>query len=311
MLLSIVVSFRNEEDVLGEFIKRLQNALAPIQIDYEILFVNDASTDRSLEILKEEARQNRHIKVINMSRNFGNAECMHAGFKYSSGDALVYIDADLQDPPELIPKMLEEFNKGVDVVYTVRLSREGESWTKRLATKIAYRVLRKTSKIDLPVDAGDYKLMSRRVVDEVVRLHEKHPMIKALVTWVGFKQVPLFYHREKRFAGGSHFPLLQGAGLRVFIMGLTAFSMLPLNVALVLGFVISFLSLVYLFGIFIMYFLGMNIPGWTALMAIVLILGSTQLLTLGFMGIYMGRIYDEVKNRPNYIVESLIGFEKS
>lgn len=312
MLISVVLSFRNEEACLPELIRRLQETLRSLAVGYELLFVNDASTDRSLEILQEEAKQDKNIKIINMSRPFGNAQCILAGLKYSQGDWVFYMDADLQDPPELISKMLEKTKQEkADVVYTVRLSREGESWVKMLLTNWAYRILRSTSKINLPVDAGDFKLLNRRVVNALLHLNEKNPLIKGLITWVGFKQVPVYYHRERRFAGKTHFPFLKGSGVRAFIFGLTAFSTLPLNVALLGGFILSFLSFGYLIAVLIMFFLGMNIPGWTAIMAVILILGGTHLLTLGFMGIYLGRIYEEVKGRPHYIVESTIGFEET
>ncbi|MDO8527707.1 MAG: glycosyltransferase family 2 protein [Deltaproteobacteria bacterium] len=309
MLLSVVLSFRNEEEVIPELIRRLRDSICPLGLDYEFIFVNDYSLDRSLAILKEEQKKDPGVKIINMSRVFGNATCILAGLKYSSGDVVVYMDADLQDPPELIPKMLEEFNKGADVVYTTRLSRDGESWLKMLVTKWAYRILKYSSNFNLPVDSGDFKMLSRRIVNEVIRMKEKNPFVKGLVSWVGFKQVPVYYHREKRFAGETHFPFFKGSGIQAFFFALTAFSTLPLNLALLLGFIISFLSFFYLIAIIAMFFIGINIPGWTAIMAVMLILGGTQLLTLGLMGIYLGRVYEEVKARPNYIVESTVGFE--
>lgn len=309
-MLSVVLSFRNEEEVLPELVRRLQTALGSRGISYELIFVNDASTDRSLEILKGEASRDKNVKVINMSRVFGNTQCMMAGLKYSRGERVVYMDADLQDPPELIPEMIEKMTQeNADVVYTVRLSREGESRLKMWVTRLAYRILRYTSRINLPVDAGDFKMLSRRVVDALVRLEEKNPLVKGLVSWVGFKQVPIHYHRAGRFAGKTHFPFSKGSGVRAFVFGMTAFSTLPLNVALLFGFLLSFLSFAYLVVVLVQFFLGINIPGWTAIMAVMLILGGVQLMTLGFMGIYLGRVYEEVKGRPNYVVESTLGFD--
>jgi len=310
MLLSVVISFRNEEEVLGELISRLQKTIRPLRIEYEIIFVNDDSTDRSFEILKEKAKEDSNIKVLNMSRVFGNGTCVLAGMKYSKGDAVVYMDADLQDPPELIPKLLEEFQKGADVVYTTRLSRQGESAFKMWLTKRAYRFLGRVSKIKLPLDSGDFKLLARRVVNELIRLKELDPFVRGLVTWAGFKQVAVFYDREKRFAGKDHYPLFKGGPLKMFLAGLTGFSTAPLTLALYLGFSVAILSFLYLVAVLIMFFIGINIPGWTTIIAIILILGATQLITTGFLGLYIGRIHDEVKNRPNFIVESTIGFEK-
>ncbi|MBI5299558.1 MAG: glycosyltransferase family 2 protein [Deltaproteobacteria bacterium] len=309
MLLSVVLSFRNEAPVIPELIKRLQNSIRPLNIDYELIFVNDASADNSLEVLKEQSNADKNIKILNMSRNFGNGPCVLAGIQHAKGDAVVYMDADLQDPPELIPKMFEEFQKGTDVVYTTRLSRRGESAFKIWLTKKAYRFLRRVGNINLPLDSGDFKLLSRNVVDELSKLREKDPFVRGLVTWVGFKQVPVFYNREERFAGKTHYPLIGTGPLKMFLAGLTSFSSFPLKMALVIGFVISILSFLYLIANLVMFFLGMNIPGWTAIMATLLILGGTQLITVGFVGLYLGRVYDEVKNRPNYIVESKIGFE--
>lgn len=309
MLLSVVLSFRNEAPVIPELIKRLQNSIRPLNIDYELIFVNDASTDNSLEVLKEQSKADKNVKVLNMSRNFGNGPCVLAGIQHAKGDAVVYMDADLQDPPELIPKMFEEFQKGADVVYTTRLSRRGEPAFKIWLTKKAYRFLRRVGNINLPLDSGDFKLLSRRVVNELSKLREKDPFVRGLVTWVGFKQVPVFYDREERFAGKTHYPLFGKGPLKMFLAGLTSFSSFPLKMALVIGFAISILSFLYLIINIVMFFLGMNIPGWTAIMATLLILGGTQLITVGFVGLYLGRVYDEVKNRPNYIVESKIGFE--
>ena len=255
MLISVILSFRNEESCLEELITRLQRTLQPLSGDYELIFINDASTDRSPSILQAERQKDPRIKIINMSRRFGNSQCIMAGVQYSRGGVVVYMDADLQDPPELIPEMFAKFQEGYDVVYTTRLSRDGESKLKMMATKIAYRILRYTSRINLPVDSGDFKLLSRRVVDKINQLNEKDPLIKALVSWVGFNQAQVFYHRDKRFAGITHFPFSSGSGIHTFIMGLTAFSTLPLNAALLLGFILSFVSFAYIAVVLVQFFL--------------------------------------------------------
>lgn len=311
MLISVVLSFRNEEEVLPELVKRLQKTFKALALPYELIFVNDASTDRSLEILKELAKEEPAIKVINMSRRFGNAPCVLMGFHYAKGDLLLYMDADLQDPPELIPQMLEKIKEGADVVYTTRLSRIEESRVKMWLTKWTYRFLRFSGNMELPIDSGDFKMVTRRVADEIRKLKEKNPFMRGLITWVGFKQVPLYYHRETRYAGKTHFPFFDRVHVQAFLSALTSFSTLPLHLILIAGLFISFLSFVYLSAILVLFFLGMNIPGWTTIVAVMLILGGTQLLTIGFLGLYVGRIYDEVKGRPRCVVESTFGFENS
>lgn len=308
-LVSVVISFRNEEPVLKELVGRLHGSLGVVTEDYELIFVNDASTDRSLEILRVLSEEDSRVKVINMSRNFGVSQCALAGIAYSSGDAVVTIDADLQDPPELIPELIEKWREGSDVVYTVRNSRAGEPSIKLKVTRWAYKVLRVTSDIDLPIESGDFKLMSRRVVEALIRLNEKDPFLRGLVRWVGFKQTPVYYLRSARFAGESHFRFYGRRAVWNFVSGLTSFSLLPLQAALALGFAVSTGAFLYLIGVFVMKYLGWNLPGWSAIMATMLFLGGTQLITIGVLGLYLGKIYEETKGRPNYIVESLIGLD--
>lgn len=308
MNLSVVLSFRNEEATIDELIKRLATSIESIGLSYEIIFVNDASTDSSLEILTRHGTRDSRIKTINMSRNFGNAPCALAGFRYASGEAVLVMDADLQDPPELIPQLWAEYKKGADVVYTTRLSRAGEGAFKMLITKWAYRILKAVGNKSLPVDSGDFKLMSKRVVRELCKLEEYDPFLRGLVTWVGFKQVPVYYHREARHSGETHYPLIGRGPLRAFISGLTSFSTFPLELALIFGFLMAVLSMLYLCAVVTMFFLGWNIPGWTALMGVILILGASQLITTGVLGLYLGRVYNTVKGRPNFIVESTINF---
>lgn len=290
--------------------RRMKNCISGLKIPYELIFVNDASTDRSLEILKKQAQEDGQIKILTTSRPFGYARCLMAGLKKTKGDAVLYIDADLQDPPELLPEMLEKFREGADVVYTTRLSRAGESRLKLWMTKWGYRLLKFCADVNIPVDSGDFKLLSRRAVEALLKLDEKNPFIKGLISWVGFKQVPIYYHRQPRLAGESHFSIFRSGPIAYYLTGITSFSTLPLTLALVVGFAVSILSFLYLIAVVAMFFLGWNIPGWTALMGVILILGGTQLLTIGFLGLYLGKVYDEVKNRPNTIVESTFGFDE-
>lgn len=308
---SVVLSFRNEEEVIPELISRLHKVLKSLPTDYELIFVNDDSTDLSLELLMKHRKQDKNIKIINMSRRFGVAPCVMAGFRYAKGDAVIYMDTDLQDPPELIPTLLQKWQEGADVVHTTRTKRKGENAFKTWLTRQAYKAINFISDIDIPENTGDFKLLSRRVVDKVVQLNEYDPFMRGLVRWVGFKQVQVFYEREPRFAGKTHFSLWRSiAAEKEFIRGITSFSAVPLYFALVIGFIVSLGALVYLIYTLITELMGVHSPGWSAIMAAMLFLGGVILFTIGILGVYVGRIHHAVQNRPNYIVESAIGFEE-
>jgi len=309
MLLSIVFSFRNEEEVLPALIQRVTNTLSSLTIDYELIFINDDSVDKSLEILAKYARNSKHIKVINMSRRFGGSACVMAGFKCAKGDAIIYMDTDLQDPPEVIPQMIEKFKNGAEVVNMTRMEREGESVFKMWVTKMAYKLINVIAEIDLPENTGDFKLLSRRVVNEVLKLNEHDPFMRGLVRWVGFNQETIYYKREARFSGETHYPLFGTGPIKEFIRGITSFSALPLYFSLFLSFLVSFGAFTYLMIVIITKYMGINIPGWSALMATMLFLGGTILFAVGVIGIYISRIYSEVKSRPKYIIKDTINFE--
>ncbi len=312
MALSIVFSFRNEEEVLSELIRRVQETLEPLDLQYELIFVNDASTDGSLTLLKKCREQDKRVKIINMSRRFGVAPCIMAGFRQAEGDAVVYMDADLQDPPELIPTLIEKWKEGAEVVHTTRTGRKGENVFKIWLTKQAYRIINLVADIDIPEDTGDFKLLSRRAINELVRINEHDPFMRGLVRWVGFKQVQVFYEREPRFAGKTHFSLLRSlAPVKEFIRGLTSFSSMPLYLALILGFFVLFGAFAYLaFIIITRLFFGIHLSDGPAIMVTMLFLGGVILFAIGIQGIYIGRIYEDSKNRPPYIIESKIGFEE-
>ena len=313
---SVVLSFRNEEEVIPELLSRLHEVLKLLPIEYELIFVNDASIDNSLALLMEKAKEDNRVKIINTSRRFGVSECALAGMKYARGDAVIYMDADLQDPPEVIPQLIEEWLQGADVVYTIRTSRKGESAFKMLLTKIAYRFIRCSSPdVDLPVNAGDFRLISRRVVNELTKLNEKAPYLRGLVSWVGFKQVPVFYERQKRAAGKMHFPVFQSwfrdlltlhGPVGTAIRGVTSFSVLPLMLFLLSGLVICVAAIVAL--IVLAAVSALEAP-WAIIIA-VFFLAGVQLVGIGTLGLYLGRVYNDVRNRPNHIIESTIGFEQ-
>lgn len=313
-LVSVVISFFNEEDVLPELILRLGRSLDTLDLDYELIFVNDASTDGSLSILTEKAEQDKRIKVLNMSRNFGSSRqgvCTIAGIEYASGDAIIFMDADLQDPPELLPQMIDAWRNGdnVDVVYTTRLSRAGESKGKLWLTKWGYRILQWTAEVDVPVNSGDFKLISRRVADHLLLLGEKRPFLRGLVPWVGFKQVPVFYHREPRFAGRTKYWVISPKVINNFLSAIISFSDIPLKICLLTGILISFIA--FGLGVYAIAckFLGLAVPGWSGIMAAVLFVGGVELIMLGMVGLYVAAILDQVKDRPRYLVESTIGFD--
>jgi dolichol-phosphate mannosyltransferase len=309
-LVSVVLSFRNEQDVLPELVARLQRALKGADVDYELVFVNDASTDGSLAVLEQQRRRDPAIKIINMSRRFGVAPCVLAGMRHARGDAVVYMDADLQDPPELLPELVRRWREGADVVYTVRTTRAGESRAKLWITRAAYHAIAWASRGLLPVEAADFKLLSRRVVDRLIELEEQDPYLRGLVTWLGFRQVAVPYERQPRGAGRSHFPLLRSTGpAEAFATGLTSFSHVPLVFFLLLGLAGCALAALGLVTALVLCVAGAALPDGSGLALLGLLLWSTIVLGIGVLGLYLGKIHSEVLDRPRYIVESTQGFD--
>ncbi|MFH0879116.1 MAG: glycosyltransferase family 2 protein [Lentisphaerota bacterium] len=310
-LVSVVISFRNEAEVIPELIRRLQNALRPLPVRYELIFVNDVSSDRSLEVLMDERRRDPNIKILTTSRRFGVTPCVLAGFHHARGDAVVYMDCDLQDPPELIPTLIQKWQEGADVVHTTRTRRRGENHFKLWLTRQAYRMINFVSDIEILSETGDFKLISRRALNEILKMNEFDPFMRGLVAWVGFKQVQVFYEREARFAGLTKFSLWRSLNpYKEFIRGLVLFSSLPLYFALFAGLFISACSFIFLFVVILSRAFAAQMPaGWAALMVAFLLLNGTILFTVGILGIYVGRIHRDVKHRPNYILEGWIGFD--
>lgn len=315
-LISVVLSFYNEDTVLPELLRRLRAVLraereAGRTRGYELVFVDDASTDSSLEILRSEFEREGDLVVVSMSNNFGVSECVLAGMRYAKGDVVVYMDADLQDPPELIAELLAKWHAdpAVDVVYTTRLSRAAEHPVKMWITKWGYRFVNAISEIHLPHDSGDFKLLSRRVVDHLAQLREKKPYIRGLVSWIGFKQVPVFYHRAGRHDGrqGTKRPAFSRKVINYALdSAIISFSAAPLKAALVLGFVVSLVALAYIVVVIVQKILGWYEPGWPALMAAILFLGGVQLFMLGVVGLYINAIFRNSQGRPDYIVRSVM-----
>lgn len=310
-LVSVVLSFRNEEEVLPELVARLVKTLRGADLDYELIFVNDASTDRSLAVLEAERELDRRIKIVNMSRRFGVAPCVLAGMKLARGDAVAYMDADLQDPPELLPELVARWREGAEVVYTVRTARRGEPAGKRLITRIAYRLIQLASEIELPIEAGDFKLLSRRALDRLLELPERELYVRGLVAWVGFRQVAVPYERAARAAGRTHFPLLGSWGPAAsFAAALTSFSHAPLLAFLVLGVAGCGLALAALLVVGVLRVAGVEWAAGAGLVAFALLLWATLVLGIGALGLYLARIHREVLGRPRYVIESTIGFDE-
>jgi polyisoprenyl-phosphate glycosyltransferase len=295
-LVSVVFSFRNEAGNIPTLISRLHAMFAGHDIDYELLFVDDASTDASLKVLLEQRERDPRVKILSMARRFGVSEGVLAGMSASRGDAIIYMDSDLQDPPEVIPKLIERWRQGADVVHTVRTHRHGESALKMAATRLAYRIIQLGSSIELPVDAGDFKLLSRAAVNHLLRFRESDPYLRGLVVWLGFTQVVVPYERDARHAGRTHFPFFSKNPWKTFTIGMTSFSFLPVYVCFVLALagVIASILLLPLAG-----------PLYAALT----FFWATTLAAIGGVGIYIIRIYKDVRGRPPYIVKSIIGNE--
>ncbi len=307
---SIIVPVYNEELVIEQSYKRLSAVMENTKESYELIFVNDGSHDETKNIIVKLCKADKCVKLIDFSRNFGHQSAVTAGMDFASGKAVVIIDADLQDPPEVILNMIDLWKQGYDVVYGVRNKREGETHFKKATAKIYYRLLKNLTNVDIPVDTGDFRLMDRKVCEAMKKLGEKNRYVRGLVSWVGFKQTGISYVRNERFAGETKYPLKKM--IKFAIDGITALSYKPLKLASGVGFVISLLSFGYLaVVIFQKLVLGNAIQGWASTVAIILFSQGIVLMMLGLMGEYIGRIYDEVKNRPNYLVQELMGFNNN
>jgi len=307
-LVSVVVPLYNEGANVATLVVRIAAVMAAAlgpEDDYEIVAVNDGSGDATLAELRLAAARERRLVIVDLSRNFGHQIAATAGLDQAHGDAVVLMDGDLQDPPELIAEFLERWRAGYDVVYAVRKSRAGESAFKRLTARVFYRLIRRLTNVSIPVDTGDFRLMSRRVVDALGETREKHRFLRGLVSWVGYRQTGVTYERDARLHGESKYPLSKM--LKFAIDGVTSFSEIPLRFATYLGFGVSLLAFVYAIVVLALKIFGLNEPGYTSIMAAILFLGGVQLITIGIVGEYLGRIYDQVKQRPLYLVASVEG----
>lgn len=305
--LSIIVPMYNEGSNVSYFFEKINSVLQVY--DYEIICINDGSKDDTLERLKIIAATDQRLKIIDLSRNFGKEIALTAGLNYSNGDAVIPIDADLQDPPGLIPQLVEKWREGYDVVYATRLKREGETWVKKTTAHLFYRFIRKITRFEIPADTGDFRLMSKRVVEALNQLPEQHRFMKGLFSWVGFKQTSIPYYRDPRYAGRTSFNYWKLWNFA--IEGITSFSFAPLQLSSYVGFFTAFISLLYaLYLIISTLFFGNNVPGYPSLMVAILFFGGVQLLTIGVIGEYVGRIYNESKHRPLYFIQEKINIEQ-
>ena len=306
--LSVVVPVFNEEAVLPEFARVLTETLAPAGLAYEIVFVNDGSSDGTAQRLEALCQKDGRVKVIEFSRNFGHQSAMTAGLRAAKGQACVIMDADLQDPPSLVLRMVEQWRSGYDVVYAVRRSRDGETVFKKATAALFYRTLRALAGVDIPPDTGDFRLMDRRVVDVLNSLPERNRFLRGLVSWIGFRQIGVQFDRPARAAGETKFSFWKM--LRFALDGLTSFSRVPLRLVTIAG-VGAFLASggVLAWALWVRFFTDRSVPGWTSLIGIVLLLGGAQLLALGVIGEYLAHIFDEAKGRPTYIIRKGSGDE--
>jgi dolichol-phosphate mannosyltransferase len=309
LLLSVVVPCFNEEEIIRETNGRLAAALNQAPLNFEIIYVDDGSTDSTPELLRQLQQSDERIRVVRFSRNFGHQMAITAGLEHASGDAVAIIDADLQDPPEVILEFIQKWMDGYDVVYGVRAEREGETAFKLWTAKAFYRCIACLSDTRIPVDTGDFRLMDRRVVNALLEMPERDRFVRGMVSWLGFSQVGVSYHREARSAGTTKFSFFKM--LRFAMDGIFSFSVLPLRIATWIGFAASGLAILGIVVAVIERLLGVHglVKGWTSILIAVLFIGGVQLICLGIIGEYVGRTYGESKRRPLYVLRERIGFE--
>lgn len=299
--ISIVVPMYNEQEVAKEFYNRTISVLTKlIEYDYEIIVVNDGSRDKTLEILLNIVREDEHVKVINFSRNFGHQAAITAGIENATGDAIITIDADLQDPPEIIVDMIREYEKGYDIVYAKRKSRKKDTFFKRETAKLYYKILNKLSDIKIPENVGDFRLISKRVQEVFIKLPEKDRYVRGMFAWMGFNQTMVEFDRASRYAGKTKYPLSKM--IKLALSGIVGFSTKPLRIIFKLGLATTFISFILMIYAIVMKILGSVENGWSSIMVAITFIGGIQLLSLGIVAEYIAKIYGEVKERPVYII---------
>jgi glycosyltransferase involved in cell wall biosynthesis len=301
--ISLLIPAYNEQEVLTHLYERLNKLAGEVpHYDFEFLFVNDGSRDRTLEIIKTYAEKDKRVAYVNLSRNFGKETAMIAGLDHVTGDATVIIDADLQDPPELIPKMITFWEQGYDDVYARRNSRKGETWLKKFTSELFYKILQKSTNIPIQQDTGDFRLLDRRCVEALKQFRESQRYTKGMFSWIGYKKKELLYDRDPRAAGETKWNYSKLINLA--IDGITSFTTAPLRISSLLGILVSFAAFIYIVFLVVRTMIsGSDLAGYPSMMAIILFLGGIQLLSLGIIGEYIGRIFNETKKRPLYLIE--------
>jgi glycosyltransferase involved in cell wall biosynthesis len=309
MKISVIIPCFNEEQVIASTLERVKKVLIEIGQEYEILFINDGSRDNTYSILEGFAKSDHAIKLISFSRNFGHQPAVTAGIHSCSGDVAIIIDADLQDPPELFPEMIKIYReKNCNVVYAVRTQRKGESFFKKLTAKMYYRLINYLSDVKLPKDTGDFRLIDRKVIEEFKKLQEHNKYIRGLISWVGFKQEPVYYTRDPRLLGETKYPLRKM--LKFALTGMLYFTKKPLKLAVTLGLFCFFIGIAMIIYVLIRKLFQENavVPGWASTMLMIIFFGGIQLLSVGILGEYIGSIFDEIKKRPEYIIDKKVNF---
>ena len=301
--LSVVTPCFNEAEVIGETYRRLTSVCLPYRSTYEIIFIDDGSTDETWPAIQSICQFDPHVVGVSLSRNHGHQLALTAGLTVAQGERILILDADLQDPPELLPEMMKVMDEGCEVVYGVRKHRSGETWLKLKTAQFFYRLLRQMSDIDIPADTGDFRLMSRRSLNVFLSMPERHRFVRGMVSWVGFRQRPLYYERQARFAGTSKYPWAKM--IRFAFVAITGFSVKPLKIAIYVGLMIGLLAVLSLIYVLWSWLTGHVVAGWSSLMVVVLLIGSAQLFVLGIMGEYLGQIYLESKGRPLFIIDHI------
>jgi dolichol-phosphate mannosyltransferase len=299
----VVTPCLNEVEIIGETYRRIAETCRPYRPDFEIIFVNDGSTDATWSAIESICRNDPQVIGVNLSRNHGHQVALTAGLTIARGERILILDADLQDPPELLPEMMKIMDEGCDVVYGVRKQRNGETWLKLKTAMIFYRLLSLISDVDIPVDTGDFRLMSRRALDIFLAMPERHRFVRGMVSWIGLRQRPLVYERQARFAGQSKYPFVKM--LRFAFDAITGFSVKPLKIAIYLGALAGAMALLCVAYVFWSLATGSAVAGWSSLMIVVLLLGAAQLFVMGIIGEYLGQIFMESKRRPLFIIDEI------
>jgi len=306
--LSVVAPCYNEQDVLPEFLHRVGSVLEMVGGTSEIVLVDDGSRDRTWKVMTEAAARDPRVVAVRLMRNHGHQLALTAGLTVCRGERILIIDADLQDPPELLPDMIALMEKGADVVYGQRRQRDGESLFKRVTAAAFYRLIGRMTDVEIPFDAGDFRLITRRVLDLLTAMPERHRFVRGMVAWIGGEQVPLLYDRKARVAGESKYPVSKM--VRFAADAVTAFSVVPLMASMTIGWVMALIGFAFFVYSIVGWAIGHTLPGWTSLMAAVGLLGGMQFLMLGIIGAYLGRLYDQSKGRPLFMIRDIVGGPK-